>query len=117
MRINNYFDGPFDQLPDNFIEGETLRNAIVKVQPDLKGKIDRFGGVPGGEVRYSISPYLVYRRLQEFNHANRCAVRHRSAEAAYYRCFIFDNEQQDLRAPPPDEDAPVKRRKRVAPKN
>jgi hypothetical protein len=24
MRANNYFDGPFDQLPDNFIEGETL---------------------------------------------------------------------------------------------
>src|SRR5262249_17525618 len=22
-RINNYFDGPFDQLPDNFLEGES----------------------------------------------------------------------------------------------
>jgi hypothetical protein len=117
VRVNNYFDGPFDQLPDNFIAGETLRNAIVKVQPDLKGKIDRFGGAPGGEVRYSISPYLVYRRLQEFGHANRCAVRHRSAQAGYYRCFVFDNAQQDLRALPPDADAPVKSRKRMAPNN
>src|SRR5215468_11265761 len=28
-RRNNYFDGPFDQLPDNFIEGETLREIIL----------------------------------------------------------------------------------------
>src|SRR5262249_38897886 len=30
-RLNTYFDGPFDQLPDNFIEGETLRQAILEV--------------------------------------------------------------------------------------
>ena len=40
IRLNNYFGGPFDQLPDNFIEGETLRDAILHVQPDLKGEID-----------------------------------------------------------------------------
>ena len=27
--VNNYFDGPFDQLPDNFIKGNALRNAFV----------------------------------------------------------------------------------------
>ena len=43
MRGNNYFDGPFDQLPDNFIEGEALRDAILAVRPQLKGTIDRFG--------------------------------------------------------------------------
>src|SRR4029077_9901119 len=32
-RVNNYFDGPFDQLPDNFIEGEALRDAILAVEP------------------------------------------------------------------------------------
>src|SRR6185437_1975218 len=37
VEVNNYLDGPFDQLPDNFIEGETLRNAILKVQPNLRG--------------------------------------------------------------------------------
>jgi hypothetical protein len=31
-RLNTYFDGPFDQLPDNFIEGETLRKAIPQIQ-------------------------------------------------------------------------------------
>ena len=65
--MNNYFDGPFDQLPDNFIEGDTLRNAILKVQPNLKGQIDRFGGTPDGEVRYMIGPYLLYKEIGEFD--------------------------------------------------
>ena len=56
MRANNYFDGPFDQLPDNFIEGETLRDAILAVRPQLKGEIDRFGGAPDGSIRFMIGP-------------------------------------------------------------
>ena len=61
--MNNYFDGPFDQLPDNFIEGETLRNAILEIDPKLKGKIDRFGGSPDGEIRYMIAPYKLYKKI------------------------------------------------------
>jgi hypothetical protein len=37
IRANNYFDGPFDQLPDNFIEGEALRSAILSVPPAAQG--------------------------------------------------------------------------------
>ena len=109
VRVNNYLDGPFDQLPDNFIEGETLRNAILKVQPNLKGQIDRFGGTPDGEVRYMIGPYLLYKQLDEFKQADRCAVRHRASAAAYYRCFIFADEPQDLRVRPPSSERPAKR--------
>ena len=29
--VNNYFDGPFDQLPDNFLKGDTLRRALLAV--------------------------------------------------------------------------------------
>ena len=47
-RVNNYFDGPFDQLPDNFIEGEALREAILAVDPKLAGRIDRYGIFDGG---------------------------------------------------------------------
>ncbi len=112
VRVNNYLDGPFDQLPDNFIEGETLRGAILKIQPELKGQIDRFGGRPDGEVRYTIAPYLVYERLAEFNRADRCALRNRSSDAAYYRCFVLNDEKQDLRAPPPASERPAKARKK-----
>ncbi len=33
-RLNTYFDGPFDQLPENFIEGEALREAILAADPE-----------------------------------------------------------------------------------
>lgn len=101
-RVNNYFDGPFDQLPDNFIEGESLRSALLEIDPKLKGQIDRFGGSPDGAVRYMIAPYLLYKDAKEFAPFNRCATRNRAGrEATYYRCFVLDNEPQDLSARPP----------------
>jgi len=89
MRLNTYFDGPFDQLPDNFIEGETLRKAILEVQPDLKGHIDRFGSAPSGEVRYMIDTYLPYRKVQELYPYDSCANK-RLKSATYYDCFVFN---------------------------
>jgi hypothetical protein len=89
MRLNTYFDGPFDQLPDNFIKGETLRNAIVQVQPSLKGHIDRLGSDPGGEVRFMIDPYLPYRKIDDLYLYHRCASS-RTHSANYYDCFVFN---------------------------
>ena len=88
MRLNTYFDGPFDQLPDNFIEGETLRKAILEVQPTLKGHIDRFGSDPGGEVRFMIAPYLPYSKVDDLYAFDRCAVAKIHAPS-YYNCFVF----------------------------
>src|SRR5215470_5451231 len=90
LRLNTYFDGPFDQLPDAFVEGETLRNAILAVEPRLKGHIDRFGSDPGGEVRYMIDPYLPYRKVDDLYAYHRCASK-RIHAADYYRCFDFNN--------------------------
>ena len=92
MRLNTYFDGPFDQLPDNFIKGEALRKAILEVQPGLKGRIDRFGSDPGGEVRFMIDPYLPYRKIDELYAYDRCASS-RTKAANYYDCFAFTKLQ------------------------
>jgi hypothetical protein len=89
MRANTYFDGPFDQLPDAFIKGETLRNAILDVEPKLRGHIDRFGSEPSGEVRYMIGPYLPYRTIDDLYAYHRCAS-NRIHSANYYDCFVFD---------------------------
>jgi hypothetical protein len=86
MIVNNYFDGPFDQLPDNFIAGETLRRAILTVQPDLKGKIDRLGSDPSGEVRFSIDPYRPYLKVEDLYDIHRCA-RAKLHARSYYSCF------------------------------
>ena len=66
VRLNTYFDGPFDQLPENFIEGETLRQAIVNSESELKGKIDRLGHfLKDEENRYAITPYMQYRTAND----------------------------------------------------
>jgi len=92
-RFNSWFDGPFDQLPDNFIVGDTLRRAILKVEPGLKGEIDRFGSAPGGEVRYEIRPYATYRSLGELGRVDDCA-RSRLNAASYYACFVAASEER-----------------------
>lgn len=100
VRVNNYFDGPFDQLPDNFVEGDTLRKFILKVEPKLKGQIDRFGGTPDGEVRYMIGPYKLNKDVSELDSVDRCATRKRASAKSYYGCFILDHSPQDFKARP-----------------
>jgi hypothetical protein len=100
MRANNYFDGPFDQLPDNFIEGEALREAILKVRPQLKGAIDRFGGAPDGSIRFMIGPYLPYQAITDLEPIHVCAVR-KQKQPDYYRCFVTDDESGGMVAPTP----------------
>jgi hypothetical protein len=97
-RLNTYFDGPFDQLPDNFIEGETLRQAILEVSPGLKGKIDRFGSSPDGEVRFLIKPYASYQNEGELYGVDKCA-RTRIRAASYYACFVAEPADGDFGTP------------------
>jgi hypothetical protein len=94
-RLNTYFDGPFDQLPDNFIEGETLRQAILEVSPGLKGKIDRFGSSPDGVVRYLIKPYASYQTESQLYGVDKCA-KSRIRSATYYQCFVAEPAEQDF---------------------
>lgn len=86
LLLNTYFDGPFDQLPDNFIEGETLRSAILAASPQLKGKIDRYGRALDRNIRYAIKPYLAYIELSDLDPVETCA-KSREKSASYYECF------------------------------
>ena len=104
MRANNYFDGPFDQLPDNFIEGEALRDAILAVRQQLKGEIDRFGGAPDGSIRFMIGPYMPYRELSDLGPIDACA-RKKLKRPDYYRCFVSDDESGAMVARKPRKTA------------
>ena len=97
-RVNNYFDGPFDQLPDNFIEGEILREAILAVEPQLAGKIDRLGISPGGDDRYLIGPYRHYRTDEDLLVFHTCATSKRVPAERYYDCFVFDEDRGAVKA-------------------
>jgi hypothetical protein len=86
-QLNTYFDGPFDQLPENFIEGEALREAINAADPSTKGRIDRLGHFADGEDRFAIDPYMLYRSESELLVVDKCATAKRNAPD-YYRCFV-----------------------------
>lgn len=92
MLTNTWFDGPFDQLPDNFIQGEALREALIAAYPDLKGRIDRFGGFPGGEERMGVDPYIPYRAISDLTIFDRCATARRNSPS-YYLCFAVDYDR------------------------
>ncbi len=85
-RLNTYFDGPFDQLPENFIKGESLRGAIIDSDPAVSSEIDRFGNFVDGSGRYLIHPYILYRTLNDLYAVHRCAS-HSDRAAAYYKCL------------------------------
>ncbi len=89
--LNNYFDGPFDQLPDNYIKGDRLKNAFIDQNPERAGTIDRFGKMLDSDNRTSISPYLNYLSLDELYGFDDCAQKFRALPNKYYTCFDARN--------------------------
>ena len=88
-RLNTYFDGPFDQLPDNFIEGDELRDAIIAADPSVDGEINRFGHfLHRRGLRYLLQPYVLYREQSDLYPIHACAAREAARRAGYYRCFV-----------------------------
>ncbi len=106
-RVNNSFDGPFDQLPDNFVKDNELRDAIVAVEPSLTGKIDRVGGSFDGSGRYLVGPYATYRTEEQLYAFHQCAIAKNVPAESYYQCFVVNQEYGTdpvplpLVAPPP----------------
>jgi len=98
-QVNNYFDGPFDQLPDNYIEGNKLRDAILKLVPDVKDKVDRYGSLPDGAERFAITSYKYYEDVRDLKPIIDCAAKN-NEPAQYYACFDI---QQDENSGPPSE--------------
>jgi hypothetical protein len=97
--LNTYLDGPFDQLPENFIEGEALRDAIHAADPPSKGKIDRLGYFTDRQGRYLIHPYMRYRDIRELAVFQRCMTAKSVPAALRPRCFVIDH--QDAERPNP----------------
>jgi len=100
-RLNTTLDGPFDQLPENFVEGEALRDAILAAEPGVKGKIDRLGNFSDGSGRYLIHPYLLYRQPGDLAVFNRCTTSKAVAPANRAACFVIDNDEARRKEPRP----------------
>ena len=85
--LNDYFDGPFDQLPDNYVQGTAMLDAILEVDPGLrKENPDRYGADQTGEFRYGITSYKYYAHVNDLKPIVECAEKN-SDPAVYYKCF------------------------------
>jgi len=100
-RLNTYFDGPFDQLPENFIEGNELRDAEIAAEPGVKGHIDRLGNFDNGEGRFLIHPYMLYRELADLAVFQRCFTSLKIKPGDRPLCFVIDDEEAQRKHPRP----------------
>ncbi len=91
VAANNYLDGPFDQMPDNFIQGDSFRQAILSVDPELKGQINRYGSFSDG-ARFAVEPYMEYRTPKDLEVFDRCATSRRNRAQAYGACLSLPLE-------------------------
>ncbi len=87
--LNNYFDGPFDQLPDNFIEGDTFKEILEHAYPVIAGQIDRFGNTDNGASRLLITPYIYYASQQDLLPVVDCVAENSDNADSYYRCLSY----------------------------
>ncbi len=90
--VNNYYDGPADQLPENHITDDNLRKAIVDADPDMKGELDEFGYLNSGEGRYLIAPYTQYETTAELAGYDQCADDPKTAPHIYDACFTAGDQ-------------------------
>ena len=110
--VNNYLDGPFDQLPDNFMDGGALREALIDMDPSLKGQIDDYG-FWNNDSRYLIGPYLYYQNEEDLLVFDDCARSGEMTGSDYYLCFRVtqpEDESAGEEAEPPagrSENAPA----------
>jgi hypothetical protein len=62
LQRNDYYDGPFDQLADNYADETGVSAYMIRAFPSLAGRIDKFGYYTDTErpLRVAISAYFVY---------------------------------------------------------
>jgi hypothetical protein len=84
---NNYYDGPFDQLPDNYNDKIDMRKYLEEAYPGIKGKINSFGiYIDRPAARVAISRYYVYQDPRELGFVYDC-LRLKLPEPKFYACI------------------------------
>jgi hypothetical protein len=71
---NNYYDGPFDQLPDEALVNIDYKSYLYRVNPSWKDKIYDDGYfIDDPDARVALTNYLEYLSLDELNKIQPCA--------------------------------------------
>jgi hypothetical protein len=73
---NSYYDGPFDQLPDNVLARTPFAELAQRAFPALRGRINRRGEYHDRPIRIALLNYRIYSDPREtVIWANNCAAR------------------------------------------
>ncbi len=87
---NNWYDGPFDQLPDNNVRsGEIeIMKYIEAAYPADSGKIDKYGNFTDQEgVRVAIAPYYAYYSKDELIDYVRECIKEKKDLSELFTCL------------------------------
>jgi carbonic anhydrase/acetyltransferase-like protein (isoleucine patch superfamily) len=93
IKQNNYYDGPFDQLADNYIDKESpLAEFIQRAYPYTEGHIDEYGHFRHNpSSRVAITPYYAYYETGELPEMVVWCRDNRSG-AEFYACIAYDHK-------------------------
>lgn len=84
---NNYFDGPFDQLPDSFEGPMSIKDMFGKIDPKLAGQMDRKGNFLNDDgSRAVVNPYVSYEALSDLQPLLSC-IEIAADDVTYRKCF------------------------------
>ncbi|MHA1536636.1 MAG: hypothetical protein ACTSUD_03700 [Alphaproteobacteria bacterium] len=90
-RRNNYYDGPFDQLPDNYADQTRIKKYLELAYPHIKGKIDKYGVLKGEKGnRVAVGSYHIYTSEDQLTFVASCAKTHKPTTAKFYACITPD---------------------------
>ncbi|HEX8622861.1 MAG TPA: hypothetical protein VF718_12915 [Allosphingosinicella sp.] len=73
VRSNSYYDGPFDQLPDRFVDPKTMQALLERAYPHLRGRIGPRGlYLDSTYMRAMVAPYRQYESRSQLDELAYC---------------------------------------------
>jgi hypothetical protein len=85
-RINSHYDGPFDQLPENYYAEIGFWDYVFKAYPGIKGQVSPYGSFDD-ETIFAIATYIRYRRISKLDSIRKC-IADKGALTQFYQCIL-----------------------------
>ncbi len=98
---NNWYDGPFDQMPDNYVKTGKIevKKYLEAAYPNAAGKIDQYGNYLGTDgSRVAVAPYLVYFSREDLVSAVESCKKSSASPSEFCACVtqqIFNPPEED----------------------
>lgn len=92
VQRNNYYDGPFDQLPDNYVDQTNIKQYMEAAYPEVQGKINKFGHFKKHKgSRVMIAAYYIYFDDAELGFVGSCYETFKANANDFYTCITPDH--------------------------